>query len=38
VAIIRKVGENLEIPDEELTVEKLMADPVQGKSEKVPNE
>jgi hypothetical protein len=38
VAIIRKVGENLEIPAEELTVEKLMADPVQGKSEKVPNE
>jgi hypothetical protein len=38
VAIIRKVGEKLEIPAEELTVEKLMADPVQGKNDKVPNE
>jgi hypothetical protein len=38
VAIIRKVGEKLEIPAEELTVEKLMADPVQGKKDKVPNE
>jgi hypothetical protein len=38
VAIIRKVGENLEIPTEEMSVEKLMADPVQSKSKKVPNE
>jgi hypothetical protein len=28
VAIIRKVGDNLEIPAEEMTVEKLMADRV----------
>jgi hypothetical protein len=38
VAIIRKVCENLEIPAEEMSVEKLMADPVQNKSKKVPNE
>jgi hypothetical protein len=38
VAIIRKVGENLEIPAEEMSVEKLMTDPVQSKTKKVPNE
>jgi hypothetical protein len=38
LAVIRTVGENLEIPAEEMTVEKLMADPVEGKRKKVPNE
>jgi hypothetical protein len=38
VSTLRKVGIQLEIPEEEMTVEKLMAAPVEGKGKMVINE
>jgi hypothetical protein len=38
MSTLRKVGTQLEIPEDEMTVEKLMAAPVEGKGKMVVNE